>query len=278
MLGSVLLSVPDYRKSSEGEEMRIAKLLFATLSAGMFCSAVAGEKIAIDVQGNRETVAKLGTLTSVKKDNFEKTTEFTKRLCEQTYKTLGTSEKTPITIGLEHGQYATSTRYNADKQAFAIRVAVGGNHFRAGDTYNDHFRWHTNFDPYKYEGIRIAEEYREAPSTYSGKNAFGASKDVKIGAETAAVLYFPSKNRHSHEIVFPSKPEEARRIEKDLRVAIITRVQSPCFVSGQGHKPPTMDYAYDLALSEVGIVGASNPEWVLYLDSTKEIMKRGKFR
>ena len=90
-------------------------MLLASLSTATLYAAAAAERIAIDIQGNGETLAKLGKLTSIKKDNFEKTTEFTKRLCEQTYKALGTSEKTSITIGLEHGQYATSARYDADK-------------------------------------------------------------------------------------------------------------------------------------------------------------------
>lgn len=250
--------------------MKIIQLLLASLATASFCSAFAADKITIDIQGYRETVAKLGKLTSVKRDKFEKTTEFTKRLCEQTYKALGTSEKTPITIGLER----TAT-YNADKQAFVIYV-VGGNHFKAGDGFNDSFLWNTSFYPYKHNSIGIAEESHEAPGTYSGTNAFGVSKEIKVRAENAAVFYFPTKNNND-KIVFPSKPEVARQIEKELRVAIVTRVQSPCFVSGKGHKPPTIDYPYDLTLSEIGIVGAPNPEWVLYLNSTKEILKRGKF-
>lgn len=265
-----------FRKASKSEKMKITKRLLTSLLITTHCSAFAGEKITLDIQGSHETFSKLGKLTSVKKDNFEKTTEFTKRLCEQTYKALGISEKASITIGLERKEDA-NIRYNADKQVFVFRFE-GGNHYLAGDGLNDSFRWNTSFDPFKHNGFAIAKEYREVPDTYSGANAFGASKEIKVGAKTAAVLYFPHKKRFPEmlEIVFPSRPEEARRIEKDLRVAVITRLQPPCFVSGQGHKPPTMDYPYNLTLSEVGIVGAQSPEWVIYLDSTKEILKRGK--
>lgn len=252
--------------------MKIIQLILAGFATASFCSAFAAEKIAIDIQGYRETVAKLGKLTSVKKDKFEKTTGFTKRLCEQTYKALGISEKTLITIGLEH-----TPTYNADKQVFIIfEYVVGGNHFKAGDGFNDRFLWNTSFDPSKYNSSDIAEESLEAPGTYSGRNAFGVSKEVKVRAENAAVFYFPTK-KNNDKIVFPSKPEDARKIAKELRIAVVTRVQPPCFVSGKGHKSPTMDYPYDLTLSEIGIVGAPNPEWVLYLNSTKEILKRGKF-
>ena len=258
--------------------MKIGSLLWASLSASACCSIVSAEKITIDIQGNHETIAKLERLTFIKKDDFEKTADFTRRLCEQTHETLGTSEKNPITIGLDPGPDGTGVRYNADNQTFVIQVLGGGNYFYAGNGLSDQFRWNISFDPHKYEGIRIAEKYGEASSTYAGKNAFGASKDVKVGFETAAALFFLPKNRDGLKIMLPSKPEDARRIEKELRVAVIARVQPPCFVSGQGHKPPTMGYAYDLTLTTVGIVAAPNPEWVLYLDSTKEILKRGRFR
>lgn len=258
--------------------MRFTHYLFTCLFASTPVLSFAAETIAIDIPGTAGTVAKLGTLASIKKDNFEKTADFTKRVCAQAYKTLGVSEGKLVAIGLEQGQYATSARYNADKQAFSIHVAIGGNHFRVGDGYADRFQWNTNFDPYKHQGLRIAEEYRESPKSYTGTNAFGVSKDIKVGSETAAVFYFPSRGQNSLNIVLPSKPDEARRIENDLRVAVIGKIQSPCFVSGHGHKPPTITYTYDLALSEVGIVGAPNPEWVVYLDSTKQVLKRGKFR
>jgi hypothetical protein len=264
-----------YRKISKGNKMKIAKMLLASLFITTLCSAFAGEKITLDIQGNQETVVKLEKLTSIKKDNFEKTTEFTKRLCEQTYKAFGITNKTAITFGLEYGKYATSAQYNADKQAFVFHVADGSLYYTPGK--DDLFKWNPDFDPHKYQGIGIDHVYHEALGTYSGKNAFGVSKEIKVGAETAAVLYFSTKESKYLEIFLLSKPEEARRIEKDLRVAIITRIQPPCFVSGKGHKSPTINYAYDMSLSEVGIVGAPNPEWVIYLDSTKEILKRGKF-
>lgn len=257
--------------------MRIAKQIFFFLLAVLFSYVEAGEKVIIDLQGNKNTIPKLEALVSTKKDNFEKSAEFSKRLCNETYKALGTSENKPITIGLEHGEYATLAKYNADKQIFVIRVAKGGNHFRAGDSYRDHFQWSNNFDPHKYIGIRIFNDYRQAPGTYSGKNAYGVSKEIKVAAESAWVLYFPPKASKSLEISYPSKTEEARRIASDLRLAIVTHIQSPCFVSGGGREPPTLKYAYDISLLEVGIIGAPNPEWILYLDSTKDILKRGRF-
>jgi hypothetical protein len=259
--------------------MKISQLVLSSILFTPLCTTFAGEKITLNIQGNQELFSRLGKLNSVKKDDFEKTTVFANRLCEQTYKALGISEHTLITIGLEPIKIA-SQNYFADKEAFEIRLGNGGNYFDAGRDYNDEFKWNTDIDRFNYYSFNIASEYKESTNSYSGTNAFGASKNVKIGTETATVLYIHSKTRLKdiQTIVLKSKPEEARRIRDDLRIAIITHLSTPCFVSGHGHKSPTMDYAYDLTISEGGIVGAPNPEWVIYLDSTKEILKRGKFQ
>ena len=262
----------------KGNAMRVAKLLLATMTIGALNPTFAGDKVVLSVSSSSDSISKLRKLVQLKKDEFEKTGDFSKRLCAQTYKELGVVEKAPIIVGLEQGEYATSARYNADKQAFVIRIGGGSLYYDAGEDYNDEFRWNTSFDPLKFRGVGIAKEYSENSGIYTGKNAFGVSKEIKVGAKTSAVLYFPSQGYNSLEITYPSKPEEARRIQNDLRVAVVTLIQPPCFVSGKGRKPPTISYLYDLALTEVGIVGNRNPEWILYLDSTKEVLKRGKFR
>lgn len=260
--------------------MRIARmLLVTTLAIGMPTQNLAAEKITLDIQGNKEIIAKLGKLVSVKKDKFEKTLDFSKRLCEQTIKELGIDHNnTKILIGVAYRPYAPFARYNADKQAFRISIGFGGNYYRAGSRYDESFRWNISFDPNKYQGIRFAEDNRDNSGTYSAKNAFGASKEVKVRSESAAVLYFPKTGSNLIEIFYPSKSENARRIDGDLRLAILTRIQPPCFVAGKGRKSPTIDYPYEIFLSEVGIVVAPNPEWLLYLESTKEILKRGKLQ
>ena len=76
----------------------------------------------------------------------------------------------------------------------------------------------------------------------------------------------------------PAKPDEARRLNGDLRVAIVTRIQPPCFVTGRRHRTPTIKYLYDVTNYEMGFVGSPKSEWILYRASTKEVVKRGKFK
>jgi hypothetical protein len=253
--------------------------LIVLIAAGAVVPALAAEKVVIDVSGSPETIAKLSTLTEMKKDQYETTAAFEKRLCTATYKALGiTADKRTITIGLQSGVHASSAKYNADKQAFRVQIAMGGNHFLAGHGYNDMYRWNPSFDPYKYVGLQIVNEYRAGGADYSGANAFGVSKQVKVISQTSSVLYFPSRVGYTNTtsaVMLPAKPDEARRIQSDIRVAMITQLQPPCFVSGRGREPPTIDYPTDVALSELDLVGSRNPEWVIYLDSTKEILKHG---
>jgi hypothetical protein len=257
-------------------------LAFGLVAVALIGEAYATDKVSVDVPGNIETLAKLRTLAAMKKDEFEKTADFDKRLCAATYKALGiNADKGSITVGLETSRYASSAMYNADKQAFRVHLGMGGNHFKAGKGYNDMYRWNAAFDPYKHVGLRIADEYAEGTSGYSGSNAFGISKDVKVASQTSGVLYFPAVSIASSDpvnVMLAVKADEARRIQSDIRVAVVTHLQPPCFVAGRGREPPTIEHPTDIILSEVGLIGTRNPEWVIYLDSTKEILKRGKFR
>jgi hypothetical protein len=256
--------------------MKLAKLILLNLTIATLSSAAATEKISVNIQSNHEIIKKLTQLALIKKDNFEKTSNFDKRLCEQTYKAFGVNDKTPITIQLEK---LYSAHYDADKQVFDISLSPGGNHFKAGINYNDEFTWDSDFKPHKHYSFNIFKNSLETNS-YIGKNAFGVSKEIKGQSETAVALYAPTKNANStnKKIIYSVKPDDARRIAQDLRVAIITPIQPPCFVSGKGRSSPTLDNGYDITLTELSIVGAPNPEWVLYVNSTKEILKRGKFR
>lgn len=238
---------------------------------------VAAEPLMPAVPANQSTVAKLRGLIALKKGEFEKSGDFVKRLCSETHKALGIAENAKIRVGVEHGEYATRANYDAEKQAFTVRVSTGTAFHRADDNYPDRFQWATSFDPHKHNSVGIFHEYNSRPS-YIGKNAFGVEKEIKASDETHSVLYFPSaRGWRSLEISYPVKPEPAKQIAKDLRIAVITSIQPPCFVAGKGRKRPTIDYPWDSALSEVGLIGAPKPEWILFRESTGEILKKGRF-
>ena len=123
------------------------------------------------------------------------------------------------------------------------------------------------FLPLNYDAINLADSYSEAPN----KNA----SDVKVGFRNMAVLYLPGQTYNAH-VVFPAKPDVARKLDGDLRLAIATRIKSPCFAVGHGHISPTSQFNYDMTKDEMGFVGSPESEWILYRATTKEVLKRGK--
>lgn len=240
------------------------------------------DQVSVDVPASADTLTKLKTLTGIKKDEFEKTSDFNKRVCAAMYKALGISTERPsITVEIGGGRDKPLARYNADKQIFVVLIPPGGNYFRAGREYNDMYRWNpVDFDPRKHVGVQIFDEYSSTGVTHLGTNAYGASREVKSASLTSGVLYFPSSmgytNAYPVTTVVPAKSEEARSMQHDIRVAVIARLQPPCFISGHGREPATIEYPLDLAMSELGLVSGPHPEWVIFLNSTKQVLKRGK--
>ena len=222
-------------------------ILLAILTICSINPSFAGNKIAIGLNGNHYTLVNLSKLEAVKKDRFESSNDFAKRLCEQTSNTLhtlGVSGNEPIVVGIEK----IFKHYDADRHEFVFEDYL----YDVGD----------------YHSIDIVSE---DDYSYSGKEVIAKTK-------TSAVLYFINPDRRYPDqltITLPSKPEDARRIESDLRLAFIVKVQSPCFHSYVYHKAQTINEMGD-TLSQVGFVVSQNSEWVIYLNSTKEILKRGK--
>lgn len=227
---------------------------------------------------------RLRPLVNLEKDQYEKTIDFTKRVCTETHKTLGVDKSTPITFVLEHGKYATSADYNADKQAFFVKLGTEIHYIDSGAPYEDRWRFQPYIDKFKFNTVWLARTYAEAPKPAIGKNAFGVTKEIKIQTEEMAVLFFPTKNFANHStfigsrILLPAKPEAARQLDGDLRVAMVARIYPPCFVTGRSHQTPKISFPYDRTIFEMGIVVNPNPEWILYRASTREILKRGVFK
>lgn len=226
----------------------------------------------------------LRPLTNLKKDQYEKTADFTKRMCAATRKALNVDEDTPITFVLEHGKYATSADYNADKQVFLVKLGTEIHYMDRDAPYDDRWRFEPDIDKFKFNTVWLARNYIEASKAVIGKNAFGVTKEIKMQTEEMAVLFFPTKSFDSHlsfigsRISLPAKRELAMKLDGDLRVAIVARIHPPCFIAGRSHTSPTISFPYDKTITEMGIVVIPNPEWVLYRASTKEVLKRGVFK
>jgi hypothetical protein len=223
-------------------------------------------------------------LAEIKKDQYETTAAFTKRVCAATAKALGVNEDTPITFVLEHGKYATFAQYDADKQAFSIKLGTEIHYKEPEAPYDDRWRWEPSIDKFKFNSVWLDRRYMQSRATVPAENAFGVTKDVKIGREDMVVLFFPTRSFDTQfqfigtRIRFPAKPELAKAIDGDLRIAIVGRLHAPCFIAGRSHTSPTMAYPYDQTTFEAGVVINPNPEWLLYRASAKEVLKRGTFK
>jgi hypothetical protein len=226
----------------------------------------------------------LRPLADVKKDQYETTVDFTKRVCTATAKALGVDASSRMTFVLEHGKYATFEKYDADKRSFFVKLGTEI-HYKAPEApYDDRWRWEPPIDKFKFNSVWLARKFVQAPTTVAGRNAFGVTKDVKVGREDMVVLFFPTRSFDTQfqfigtRISLPASPDMARKLDGDLRVAIVGRLHPPCFVAGRSHTSPTLSYPYDQSTSESGIVINPNPEWLLFRASTKEILKRGTFK
>ncbi len=267
----------------------MAKTLILILCILHFGNALTAEqtmaaknfKVRVDERGLIQT---LRPLSDLKKDQYEKTADFTKRVCAATNKALGVDEKTPVTFVLEYGKNMTWAQYDADKQAFVITLGTEIHYVDQYAPYEDRWRWEPPIDKFKFNTVRLASSYKEAPKSYVGKNSFGVAKEIKVAFEDMVVLFFPTPTFNSHSsfigsrILLPANADVARKLDGDLRIAIVARVQPPCFITGRSHTSPTVQYPRDITTFEMGIVVSAKPEWLLYRASTKDVLKRGIFK
>jgi len=245
---------------------KITTLIFyavACLNLPAYCA----ETVKLRFTNDADVFAALQSIGTLKKDKYEKTADFNKRICAETYKALGVNDKTYVTLWAAFGEYATHAHYDADKQAFVFVVGTV-DHFNDDNIIRNYSR---------NEAIQLALNYTEAPKPFTGKNEFGIEQEFKVGLQNYAVLYLPGKT-YNTKIILPAKPEEARKLDGDLRLAIETQIQTPCFKTERGHKSPTLQFHYDMTTSERGFMGSKKSEWIIYRDSTKEVLKRGKFK
>ena len=133
-------------------------LLRSALSAEQTMVAKDFFKVRVD---ERRLIQTLRPLSDLKKDQYEKTADFTKRACAATYKALGVDEKTRVTFVLEYGQYQTWATYDADKQAFVTKLGTAIHYIDRDTPYEDRWRWEPPIDDLKFNPVRLATSYKK---------------------------------------------------------------------------------------------------------------------
>ncbi len=267
---------------------RLSPLALAIFALGYAGAALAAERanavpaIFKPNFAHTEVLSALQPFATLQKDKYESSSDFTKRVCAATYKALGADEGSAIGFELKQGPNFSKVRYDPDKQTFVIRIEPETHYVDQSAPPTDQWR----FEPYvdhhnKFDAIKITDEYKLAPG-YTGQNAYGVARNVKVGSQQQVALYFPIPNFNASlawlrkPVVLSANADLARKLADDLRIAIVARIQRPCIVIGHGHHSPTIQFPYDTSITEIGIVVAGHPEWVLYRASTNEVLKRGK--
>lgn len=239
-------------------------------------TAFGSERIQPKFESSEAALAALKPLDGLKKDEFEKTADFHKRVCAGTFKAISTDEKSSLILTLENGEYATQFKYNADKQGFEAFLGRSDHYLTEPSKYED--RWKGDLpDTLKYDALILGSNYHEDSKTYTGSNAYGQTKQIKVGFRQNALLFVPVQT-YKTDIFLAANPQDAKKLSGNLRLAIFTGIQMPCFVSLTGHHSPTIDFPYDITTQEYGIIGKTKPEWIIYRTSDKEVLKRGKFK
>ena len=210
-----------------------------------------------------EMMAALQPLLMMKKDDFEDTAKFSKRACDSTALTIHHQIGDPVKYGIFETEAAAIT-YNADRQEYTF--LIGG----SPESYDRQLS--------KYFGIRLYLEIRNV-GEYSAENSFGAQRKVSVvrGEEVILLLPVGRPEIFGLRVTLPMPPEEARRVNGDLQIQIITRLEPPCLLRGSYQVKPKIDYLRDLTMTMIGLVGSAQSSWQIARKSTGEILKVGSF-
>ncbi len=251
--------------------------LMVCVGASSPCAAVEAISFNLNLSDVGKAVAILKPLTNIPKDRFEKSDVYRKKVCLETLKAIGISEGQKIAVRPFREPGEKDFHYNADKQRFQGWFSEAD--YWVPDMANSDDRWVGPFTKnYEYSAVILSQRYLEPQKGYVGTNAFGVSKEIHIGFRDRVVIYIPRKGLDSKStITLSAKPDIARKLDGDLRLAITTSIGVPCIASGTNHQSPTLSYPYEKTTYEVGLVGSKDAEWLIYRESTKEILKRGKF-
>lgn len=259
----------------------VVSLVGFNLLLGMAISAAsAGDSVQLTFPDNAATLSALRPLLMLKKDQYETTAAFTKRVCSATLDALKSSNGKRALLRL-NAKDATRNTYDADRQAFDFQVSTYV-HGSSGEPYEDRWKWEPptwnpivvngtperGYSSYSYDAAELASSYQEHSN---GK----MRSAIKVNFQEKAILFFLA--RPDRTIRLPAKPDQARNLSGDLQLAFSTKIKPPCFVTGAKHTSPTRDNPYDSTVKVLGLVG-EDTEWLILKASTMEVLKRGKFR
>ncbi|MDD5297644.1 MAG: hypothetical protein PHU46_12095 [Rhodocyclaceae bacterium] len=253
-----------------------------------FCITSAGyamDKVVInlDLSDTGRAIALLKPVFETAKDKFETTPNFHRRVCDAAFKAVRSDGKTQMTARLVHGEYESKIIYDPDKQIFIGTLHTVPHYLPESGKWEE--RWQgLGIDSSKFEAILLSRRYDENNKGYVGTNAYGVAKQVHVASEDVVVVFIPVRTSdygknvgYIKKISLPAKPDLARTLNGDLRLGVVTRIEAPCVVSATQHTSPTIGFPYDKTTYEIGLVGSKDAEWLIYRESTKEILKRGKF-
>lgn len=222
------------------------------------------EKVVPRFPTEGETLAAFRPLIGLKKDKFETSSDFTKRLCNSVENSSNSAAGSPTHFAV----FDVTARpyYDADKKAFTVKILQA-------------FPGAFDINLEKYLGVPIATSRKDKPS-YIGKNAFGVTKDIVAEEADQVVLLLPVPKRtieYSLVTKLFAEPDEARKLDNDLLVVVTTKVMSPCFVARTLRIPPTLESPEDNTYNMLGVVGEKDASWKIIKASTGEVLKAGKF-
>ena len=242
-----------------------AWILTAIVSALFFSptTTIAGEKVLATFPSQVVALSTLAPLSEIKQDKFESSTDFGKRVCSALEKitNLKPRETAYFTVFDVTVQY-----YDPDKKEFKFDV-------------DEEFPSLFNSSLDKYIGVPLARIVKDKKS-YIGQNAYGVKAEVTAASEDLVALILPIKkamNGYSIKAKLPMSPTEAKLLEKDLQLVVMTKIMPPCFVSGQNASLAKLDFPQETRTRLFGLVGSRDSSWKIIKKSNGEVLKTGHF-
>ena len=232
-------------------------ILLALIFAPM--ASAAGEKITPVFTSESEALTKLRPLAQFSKDQFESSADFVKRVCPAVEKALNAKSGTQVHFAVLFGT-GVDGNYDPDKKAFIFDVWGDSNYEKT------------------YSEVTVVY-FSKDKGAYTGQNAFGVTKAIEVKEVDEVILRLPIHQRGINAISTKllSKPEEARKLEKDLQVIISTKILPPCFIDERSNVSPKIDSPYEIKVHKLKLVGSRNSSWKIIKKSTGEILKTGDF-
>jgi hypothetical protein len=234
--------------------------IFSVIASAIFFSttSIAGEKIVATFPSRAVALSTLVPLSEIKQDKFESST-----VCSALEKT--TNLKPGATVYFTVFD-VTVQYYDPDKKEFKFDVF-------------EEFPNLFNSSLDKYIGVPLAKIVKDKKS-YIGQNAYGVKVEVTATSEDIVALILPIKkamNGSSIKAKLPMSPSEAKILENDLQLVVMTKIMPPCFVDGQHTSFAKLDFPQETNARLFGLVGSRDSNWKIIKKSNGEVLKTGHF-